>query len=54
MAKEKKTNAAETSDISKSKAKREERRKEVARDRRQKRTTKIITIAIAAAENHGK
>lgn len=48
MAKEKKTNAAETSDISKSKAKREERRKEVARDRRQKRTTKIITIAIAA------
>lgn len=48
MAKEKKTNTAETSDISKSKAKREERRKEVARDRRQKRTTKIIAIAIAA------
>ena len=48
MAKEKKTNTAETSDISKSKAKREERRKEVARDRRQKRTTKITTIAIAA------
>lgn len=48
MAKEKKTNTAETSDISKSKAKREERRKEVARDRRQKRTIKIIAIAIAA------
>lgn len=48
MAKEKKTNTAETSDMSKSKAKREERRKEVARDRRQKRTTKIIAIAIAA------
>lgn len=48
MAKEKKTNAAEASNISKSKAKREERKKEVARDRRQKRTTKIIGIAIAA------
>lgn len=48
MAKKKKTNTAETSDISKSKAKREERKKEVARDRRQKRTTKIIGIAIAA------
>ena len=48
MAKEKKTNTAETPDISKSKAKREERKKEVARDRRQKRTTKIIGIAIAA------
>lgn len=48
MAKEKKTNAAEASDISKSKAKREERKKEVARERRQKRTTKIIGIAIAA------
>ena len=47
MAKEKKTNTAETPDISKSKAKREERRKEVARERRQKRTAKIITIAIA-------
>lgn len=48
MAKKKKTNTVETSDISKSKAKREERKKEVARDRRQKRTTKIIGIAIAA------
>jgi len=48
MAKEKKTNTTETPDISKSKAKREERKKEVARDRRQKRTTKIIGIAIAA------
>ena len=47
MAKEKKTNTAETPDISKSKAKREERRKEVARERRQKRTAEIITIAIA-------
>ncbi len=47
MAKEKKTNTAETPDISKSKAKREERRKEVARERRQKRTAKIITVAIA-------
>ncbi len=48
MAKEKKTNTAENADISKSKAKREERKKEVARDRRQKRTTKIITITVAA------
>ncbi len=46
MAKDKQEN--NTADISKSKAKREERRKEVAKDRRQKRISKIISIAVAA------
>lgn len=47
MAKDKQEN--KTADISKSKAKREERKKEVAKDRRQKRISKILSIAAAAA-----
>ncbi|MDE6365904.1 MAG: FKBP-type peptidyl-prolyl cis-trans isomerase [Lachnospiraceae bacterium] len=47
MAKDKQEN--KTADISKSKAKREERKKEVAKDRRQKRISKIISIAVVAA-----
>lgn len=39
-------NKNEASDISKSKAKREERKKEVAKERRQKRTIKIAGIAV--------
>lgn len=50
MAKDKKTNTKantnETSNLSKSKAKREERKKEVARGRRQKRITEFIGIGI--------
>lgn len=38
---------SETAEISKSKAKREERKKEVARERRHRRTIKIVGIAIA-------
>ncbi len=53
MAKDKKKNAEankiETAEISKSKAKREERRKEVAKGRRHKRTVRITGIVIAAA-----
>lgn len=45
----KKTNTSETANISKSKTKREERKKEVAKERRQKRATKIIGIAVVAA-----
>lgn len=52
MAKNKNINVAEnkseTSDISKSKAKREQRRKEVAKERRHRRTTKIVGAAVAA------
>lgn len=48
MAKDKKTNKQETPDISKSKAKREERRKEVAKERRHRRTTKLVGIAVVA------
>ena len=52
MAKNKKVkvteNKNEASDISKSKAKREERKKEVAKERRQKRTIKIAGIAVIA------
>ncbi len=43
-----KENKNETPEISKSKAKREERKKEVARERRHKRTAKIAGIAAAA------
>lgn len=46
MAKDKQEN--NTAGISKSKAKREERKREVAKDRRQKRISKIISIAVAA------
>lgn len=53
MAKDKKKNAEankiETAEISKSKAKREERKKEVAKGRRHKRTVRITGIVIAAA-----
>lgn len=42
-------NTGDASDISKSKAKREQRRKEIAREKRHKRTTKIIGAAVAAA-----
>ena len=46
MAKDKKTNANENTDISKSKAKREERRKEIAKDKRNRMISRIISIAI--------
>lgn len=49
MAKDKKINAGETENVSKSKAKREQRRKELARQKRHKLTTKIIGIAVVAA-----
>lgn len=53
MAKDKKTkekeNAATNTDMSKSKAKREERKKEIAKVRRKKRASKITGIVIAAA-----
>lgn len=44
-----KNKGEEASEISKSKAKREERKKEVAKSRRQKRTVKIVGYTIAAA-----
>ena len=44
-----KNKGEEASEISKSKAKREERKKEVAKSRRQKRTVKSVGYAIAAA-----
>lgn len=49
MAKENKKDKSEAADISKSKAKREQRKKEVARERRQKRTAKLIGGIIIAA-----
>lgn len=49
MAKDKKTTASGNTDISKSKAKRMERKKEAAMERRKKLTAKIIGIAIVAA-----
>lgn len=44
-----KNKGEEASEISKSKAKREERKKEVAKSRRQKRTVKIVGYTIAVA-----
>lgn len=44
-----KNKGEEASEISKSKAKREERKKEVAKSRRQKRTVKIVGYTVAAA-----
>lgn len=49
MAKDKKTKASENTDISKSKAKREERRKEVARDKKNCIISRIIGIVIVVA-----
>lgn len=49
MAKDKKINAGETENVSKSKAKREQRRKELARQKRHKLTTRIIGVAVVAA-----
>lgn len=46
MAKDKKTKASENTDISKSKAKREERRKEVAKDKRKRIISRVVSIAI--------
>ena len=48
MAKDKKTTINENTDISKSKAKREQRRKEVAKEKQQKLFSKAVGIAIAA------
>lgn len=42
-------NESKSSDISKSKAKREQRKKEVAKERRHKRTAKIVGAAVVAA-----
>lgn len=49
MAKDKKTKAIENENISKSKAKREERRKEVARDKKRRMISRIISIAVVVA-----
>lgn len=49
MAKDKKTKASENTNISKSKAKREERRKEVARDKKKRIISRVISIAIIVA-----
>ncbi|MBO5145658.1 MAG: FKBP-type peptidyl-prolyl cis-trans isomerase [Lachnospiraceae bacterium] len=49
MAKDKKINEKEPVSVSKSKAKREQRKKELAKKKRVKLTTKIIGIAVAAA-----
>lgn len=46
MAKDKKTKTGEITDISKSKAKREERRKEVAKDKRNRMISRIISVSI--------
>lgn len=49
MAKDKKTNVNENTGISKSKAKREQRRKEVARDKKKQLISRIITTAVICA-----
>lgn len=49
MAKDKKINEKESANVSKSKAKREQRKKELAKQKRVKLTTKIIVFAVAAA-----
>lgn len=49
MAKDKKTNVNENNGISKSKAKREQRRKEVARDKKKQLISRIITTAVICA-----
>lgn len=46
MAKDKKTTAAEITDISKSKAKREERRKEIAKNKRNRMISRVVSFAI--------
>lgn len=46
MAKDKKTNAGEITDISKSRAKREERRKEVAKSKRNRMISRVVSCAI--------
>lgn len=49
MAKDKKTKASENTNISKSKAKRDERRKEVAKDKKKRIISRVISIAIVVA-----
>lgn len=46
MAKDKKTKSGEITDISKSKAKREERRKEVAKEKRNRMISRVVSFAI--------
>lgn len=49
MAKDKKKKTSEIVDISKSKAKREERRKEIAKEKRNRMISRVVSIAILAA-----